>query len=147
MGVGVGALSASFPEDAMTLCLGIDVSKATLDVAGRSEGRVAAEQTQVIANTTAALDALIQRLHGVRPELIVLEATGGYERLAVSMLAAAGLPVIVVNPKQVRSRSAPSPRRRANSRRPTDSMRRCWRCLRSASAPRCGRCGPRRRRR
>ena len=87
----------------MSRFVGIDVSKATLDVAGRHEGQPVAAQTQRLPNTEAAVASLITTWQTARPELIVLEATGGYERLAASTLAAAGLPVIVVNPKQVRA--------------------------------------------
>jgi transposase len=47
--------------------------------------------------------ALVPRLHALRPALVVLEATGGYERAVVAALAAAGLPVVVANPRQIRA--------------------------------------------
>ena len=77
--------------------IGIDVAKAHLDVAVRPGG----EQWQV-PNDEAGIQALLARLQPLRPRLIVLEASGGWELLAASSLAGAGLPVAVVNPRQVR---------------------------------------------
>jgi transposase len=77
--------------------VGIDVSKATVDVALRPSG----EQWDS-ANDEAGSAELVDRLRPLGPELIVLEATGGLERLVVSALALAGLPVAVVNPRQAR---------------------------------------------
>jgi transposase len=82
---------------APTYFVGIDVAKATLDVAVRPTG-----ETGQSANDPAALPALVARLRALPATLIVLEATGGYEHLVVAALAAAGLPVVVVNPRQVR---------------------------------------------
>jgi transposase len=77
--------------------VGIDVAKARLDIAVRPSGE------QWISTTDAAsLEELVRRLQALQPELIVLEATGGREGSAVAALAAAGLPVAVVNPRQVR---------------------------------------------
>ena len=55
-----------------------------------------------MANDERGVRTLVDRLARERPELIVLEATGGYELLGVAALAAAALPVVVVNPRQVR---------------------------------------------
>lgn len=77
--------------------VGIDVAKARLDVAVRPTG----EQWQ-IPNDEAGIADLVARLQPHTPQLIVLEASGGWERLAASSLASAGLPVAVVNPRQVR---------------------------------------------
>jgi transposase len=77
--------------------VGIDVSKATLDVALRPSG----ERWQ-LANEDSALPALISRLRAMPPTLVVLEATGGFEHAVVAALAAAALPVVVANPRQVR---------------------------------------------
>jgi len=77
--------------------VGIDVSKAALDVA------VHLTATRwTVDYTEAALTPLVDRLTGLGPALIVLEATGGLEGPLVGALAAAGLPVVVVNPRQVR---------------------------------------------
>src|SRR5207253_70281 len=51
---------------------------------------------------SAGLQELVARLRSVKPTLIVLEASGGYEKVLVAELAAAELPVVVVNPRQVR---------------------------------------------
>jgi transposase len=77
--------------------IGIDVAKAQLDVAVRPSG-----EQWVTATDPASLEELVARLQALAPELIVLEATGGREGPAVAALAAAGLPVAVVNPRQVR---------------------------------------------
>lgn len=77
--------------------VGIDVSKDRLDVAFLPSGEVWS-----INHDPKGLDQLLQRLHSEATELIVLEATGGLERNAVALLGAAQLPVIVVNPRQVR---------------------------------------------
>jgi transposase len=76
--------------------VGIDVSKEHLDwaVHGGGEGRVAHDE--------AGLTDLVTRLLELRPELVVLEATGGLEMTVLAALAVAGLPVAVVNPRQVR---------------------------------------------
>lgn len=77
--------------------VGIDVAKASLAIATWPEN-VQWTTTQ----TEADLSALVARLAALAPRLIVLEATGGYEALVAGQLAAAGLPVVVVNPRQVR---------------------------------------------
>lgn len=77
--------------------IGIDVSKDRLDIAVHESGESLSCQ-----NTQAAIETLLGQLRAMQPELIVLEATGGYERLCAAMLAAAGLAVSVVNPRQVR---------------------------------------------
>ena len=77
--------------------VGIDVAKAELVIAIRPSG-----EHWTIANDVAGIHTLVQRVRGHSPALIVLEATGGYERAAVAALAAAQLPVVVANPRQVR---------------------------------------------
>lgn len=77
--------------------VGIDVAKAQLDVAIRPSGEV-----WQVANDLAGVQALVKRLQGLGPTLILLEATGGLEYLVVGELAMAGLPIAVVNPRQVR---------------------------------------------
>lgn len=86
-------------EDEMTraqVFVGIDVSKAQLDMALRPEGRFSA------SNDDAGYTQVLERLRGVSPTLVVLEATGGLEIPITGILAAAGVPVVVVNPRQVR---------------------------------------------
>ena len=80
----------------MSEFIGIDVSKARLDVAAYSGSGFAVE------NTEADIGQLCEQLKALAPELVVMEASGGYERLCVAALAAAGLPVALVNPRQVR---------------------------------------------
>jgi transposase len=77
--------------------IGIDVSKAHLDVAIRPAG-----DTFRIANDPAGLAALVERLTPLAPTLVVVEATGGYELPAVAALQAAGIPVAAINPRQAR---------------------------------------------
>jgi transposase len=77
--------------------VGIDVAKAELVVAV-----LPGNARWAVANDERGVRTLIERLRLEPPTLIVLEATGGYELLSVAALAAAGLPVVVVNPRQVR---------------------------------------------
>jgi transposase len=79
------------------LFVGIDVSKAHLDVALRPSGAGFR-----VANDPAGLADLVARLAPLSPALVVLEATGGYEIPAVAACQAAGLPVAAVNPRQAR---------------------------------------------
>ncbi len=81
----------------MELYVGVDVSKARLDIAARPSG-----ETWRVVNDEEGIEALLDRLREMRPALVVLEASGGYERPVVAALAAAGLPVAVVNPRQAR---------------------------------------------
>lgn len=76
---------------------GIDVAKAHLDLAVLPTGR-----TWQVANTPEGHQALLASLRPLQPAAIVLEASGGYEQTAAATLAAAGLPVVVMNPRQVR---------------------------------------------
>lgn len=77
--------------------IGIDVSKARLDVFCRPDNSAWQE-----ANDPTGIAALVARLSPLAPTLVVLEATGGYEIPVVAALAAAGLPVAVINPRQAR---------------------------------------------
>lgn len=77
--------------------IGIDVSKATLDLAALPDG-----ESWTVTNDEQGLAELAPRLLALGPVVIVLEATGGFEMLAALTLAQAGLPVAVVNPRQVR---------------------------------------------
>ncbi len=78
--------------------VGIDVSKAALVIAVHPTG-----ETWTSATTPTAITSVVERLVEVGPHLIVLEATGGYERAIVAACTAAGLPVAVLNPAQVRA--------------------------------------------
>ena len=77
--------------------VGIDVAKAELVISVRPT-----EERFTAPNDDRGVRTLVERLRVLVPQLIVLEATGGYELLAVAGLAAAALPVLVVNPRQVR---------------------------------------------
>jgi transposase len=77
--------------------VGIDVSKSRLDVAVLGE-----ERGWQVENTQAGIAKLVQQMQVVCPDLIVVEATGGYQRAVVEALFWAGLAVAVVNPARVR---------------------------------------------
>ena len=77
--------------------MGIDVAKAQLDIALRPAG-----ERWAVPNAASGIAPLVDRLQALHPTLIVLEATGGLERAATAALAAAGLPVVVVNPRHAR---------------------------------------------
>jgi transposase len=77
--------------------VGIDVAKAQLDIALRPSG-----VRWAVPNDASGVTTLVERLEALHPTLIVLEATGGLERAATAALATAALPVVVVNPRQVR---------------------------------------------
>ena len=81
----------------MEIFVGIDVSKAVLDVAVSPTG-----EKWSVANSSEGLPELVKRLKHLQTTLIVLEASGGLERRAVAALAGAGLPIVAVNPRQVR---------------------------------------------
>lgn len=76
---------------------GIDVSKSTLDVAFVPDG-----ETLQVGNDAVGIEQLANRLKALRFNLVLMEATGGYETAVAAALAAAGLRVAVVNPRQVR---------------------------------------------
>ena len=80
------------------LFVGIDVAKATLDIAVRPTA-----ETWSAPNDATGIDALVTRLGALAPTLIVLEATGGYQGPLVAALVAAALPVVVVNPRHIRA--------------------------------------------
>jgi transposase len=77
--------------------VGIDVSKAQLDVHVRPSG-----EAFVVPRDEEGLAGLAERLKVLAPELVVMEATGGLQVRAAGVLAAAGLTLAVVNPRQVR---------------------------------------------
>jgi transposase len=78
--------------------IGIDISKAAVVIAVHPTG-----ETWTTATTPAALEALAIRLQALQPTLVVMEATGGYEVSVAASCATAGLPVAIVNPRQVRA--------------------------------------------
>ena len=76
---------------------GIDVSKNHLDVSARPQ-----KTHFSVANDFKGVQSLLRRFEKIRPQLVVLEASGGYELLVVAALAQAGWPVAMVNPRQIR---------------------------------------------
>ena len=90
--------------------VGIDVSKATLDVA------VHGGATSVHANDRAGIAALVATVAALGPQLVVLEATGSYHASVTSALVAAGVPTAVVNPAQVRDFARSTGRRAKTDR-------------------------------
>jgi transposase len=78
--------------------VGIDVSKDQLDVAVRPSG-----ESFAVSRTGAGIDDLIERLKPLSLRLVAIEATGGFETVVAAGLAGATLPVVVVNPAQVRA--------------------------------------------
>jgi len=77
--------------------IGIDVSKSLLDVAQTPRG-----EFWSVGNDAEGISALVEQLKALKPALVVLEATGGYESAVAATAMQAGLPVVVVNPRQVR---------------------------------------------
>ena len=77
--------------------VGIDVSKSSLDVAVRPKDKIWRE-----SNDDGGVGRLTSRLLKLKPCLVSIEATGGYETMVAAALAASGLPVVVINPRQVR---------------------------------------------
>ena len=82
---------------ATPIFVGIDIAKADFVVACRPDGT-----SWTASNDPKGIAATVDRLCAVAPSLIVLEATGGYETALVAALAAATLPLVVANPRQVR---------------------------------------------
>jgi len=82
-----------------TVVVGIDVSKDRLDVAIYP----CDEPGFAVARDAAGLDALAARLKPLAPTAVAVEATGGFESVVVASLAAAGLPMLVINPAQIRA--------------------------------------------
>ena len=103
--------------------VGIDVSKAQVDVAVRPTG-----QRWVVSYDETGIKELVSQMVDLGPAMVLLEATGGLELPLVAALAAAALPVVVVNPRQ-------GSRLRQGHRYPSQDRR-----------SRCGGAGPLRRR-
>lgn len=80
------------------ITVGIDVSKDRLDVSVQPGG-----QAFAVARDGKGLEELVERLAAVSPTLVALEATGGFETVVAAALAGAKLPVVVVNPAQIRA--------------------------------------------
>lgn len=84
-------------HEAEEVVVGIDVAKAALDVAVRPQG-----EERHLANDAAGIADIVGWLETLKPRVIVVEATGGYEAALVAELGGASLPVAVVNPRQIR---------------------------------------------
>jgi transposase len=82
----------------VTTCVGIDVSKDRLDVHLRPSGEAFA-----VTRDGKGLENLVERLSALDVSLIVLEATGGFETTVAAALAGVGLPLAIVNPRQIRN--------------------------------------------
>jgi transposase len=82
----------------MALSVGIDVAKHTLEWCAGADGKM-----QHTRNKPRPIAQLVRQLAALSPARIVVESTGGYERTLVTKLAEVGLPVVVVNPRRVRS--------------------------------------------
>jgi transposase len=80
------------------LFIGVDVSKATLDVAV-----LPTKDSWSVPNTEQGINDLVERLRQLpAPTLVLMEATGGLERQALATIAAAGFPTLAINPRNVR---------------------------------------------
>lgn len=84
-------------ESGREVFIGIDVSKEKLDVAVRPTG-----EFMSFSNNEDGISCVVDFVKSFAPNLVVLEATGGLETAVVGVLAGKGLPVVVVNPRQVR---------------------------------------------
>lgn len=84
-------------EKTAEIFVGIDISKAWLDIALYEQ-----EETFRATNDDTGIAKLVKRMQELKPALIVLEPTGGFEMLVVAELTHAGLPVVVVNAKRIR---------------------------------------------
>ena len=110
--------------------IGIDVSKASVTIAVHPSGERWTSET-----TPTAIDSLVARLQTSHPELIVMEATAGYELPLAAACAAVTLPVAIVNPRQVRAFAQAAGR----TAKTDESMPACWRSSARACIRRRGR--------
>src|SRR5690242_7140047 len=96
-GRDAGALAMTTATTSTACAVGIDVSKAHLDLAVHQQGT-----PQRLANDADGIASLVTQLADLAPRLVVLEATGGYEAACALALQDAGLRVLVINPRQAR---------------------------------------------
>jgi transposase len=80
-----------------TIYVGVDVSKDRLDVHARPGG-----EAFVVSRDGRGLEELVERLRKLSPALVAVEATGGFETIVAAAIAGAALPLVVVNPAQIR---------------------------------------------
>ena len=116
--------------------VGIDVAKAGMDIAVRPT-----DERWSISNDEAGIRRLVSRLKTLEPDIVVLEASGGLELPLVATLAVEAMPVVVVNPRQVRDFA------RATGKRPRLTLwtRQCWPTSAKRSGLRCALYGTQRR--
>ena len=130
--------------------VGIDVAKAHVDVHIHPTN----EAFRVPRDATG-LDHLVNHLRQFPPNLVVLEATGGFEQVVTATLAGAGLPVAIINPRQIRDFARATGQLAKHGA--ADQARGAWprmivwmpklsRASRRRSARKCGRCRTRLRR-
>jgi len=81
----------------MEIYVGIDIAKLTFDLCSGPQ-----KQNQQFENNTKGIRQAAKMLTGLRPKLVVMEATGGYETPLAAELYAVGLPVAIVNPRRIR---------------------------------------------
>jgi hypothetical protein len=117
------------------LYIGIDVNKDRLEVAFGCDGEV-----RQVANADRAIMVLAAELKELGPKLVVMEASGGYERIAAALLWEAELPVVIANP----TRCAISPKAWASMPRPIGRTRASLRAGRRSSSRRYANCPMRR---
>ena len=110
--------------------VGIDVAKDRVDIAVRPTG-----QSWSASYEEEEVEKLVARLQGLEPAAVILEATGGLELTLVAALAAASLPVAVINPRQVRDFAKSTGQLAKN----TDSTPRSWPTLERRSIRPCAR--------
>ena len=119
--------NCSLPRDGGEACfVGVDVSSKRLDV-----GILPGDEFREFTNDSQGINELVEHLKTRNVELIVTEATGGYEVDVAAGLTAAGLPIVVVNPRHVRDFA----RSLGFLPRPTRSMHGSWRVLLAMFVP------------
>ena len=116
--------------DKPLLFVGIDVAKHRLDVHVRPSG-----ESFAVPYDEDGVTTLVDRLVALAPELVVLEATGGMEIRIAAALAAAGLPVAVVNPRQVRNFARAAGRLAKNDRLDAEAIARFGEAIRPPVRP------------
>ena len=110
--------------------VGIDVSKDRLDV-----HVLPSTEAFAVARHGEGLAQLVERVRALPVELIVLEATGGYETVVAAAIAAAGLPLVVVNPRQIRDFARASGRLAKTDRLDAEIIARFAQALRPVPRP------------
>lgn len=116
--------------EAVDIVVGIDVSKAVLDVKA-----IPVNQAWRVANDPAGIGELVQVLTRLAPVLLILEATGGLELPVATALSVAGLPVAIINPRQARDFAKAVGRLAKTDRIDADLLARFGQTLRPAVRP------------